>query len=227
MPLLTLPQVIEQLQAFYGEPDPPDVTDPWELILWENVAYLVDDERRHEAMTVLRERVGISPAEILAAPADRLREATSHGIVPDQNVEKLRRCSEIALHEFDGNLRPILKRPLAQAKKALKRFPGIGDPSAEKILLFCHAFPVLSLESNGLRVLLRLGFGEEKPSYSTTYRLVQAAIKEDVINEYPWLIAAYQLLRRHGQELCRRSKPQCEKCPLRKACPWPAEHAGR
>jgi endonuclease III len=224
---LSLPQVIEQLKAFYGEPDPPEVTDPWELILWENVAYLVDDERRHEAMTVLRERVGISPAEILAAPAERLLEATSHGIVPDQNVEKLRRCAEISLHEFDGDLRPILKRPLAQAKKALKRFPGIGDPSAEKILLFCHAFPLLSLESNGLRVLVHLGFAEEKPSYSTTYRLVQEAIKEELINEYPWLITAYQLLRRHGQELCRRSKPQCEKCPLRKECPWPDEHAGR
>jgi len=227
MPLLSLPQIIQQLQAFYEEPDPPEVTDPWEMILWENVAYLVDDERRHEAMTVLRERVGISPAQILAAPADRLLEATGYGIVPDQSVEKLRRCAEIALHEFDGDLRPILKRPLAQAKKALKRFPGIGDPSAEKILLFCHAFPLLSLESNGLRVLVRLGFAEEKPSYSTTYRLVQEAIKEELINEYPWLITAYQLLRRHGQELCRRSKPQCEKCPLRKGCPWPAEHAGR
>ncbi len=227
MPLLSLPQVIEQLEAFYGEPDPPDVTDPWEMILWENVAYLVDDKRRHEAMKVLRKRVGISPAQILAASADRLLEATGYGIVPDQNVEKLRRCAEISLHEFDGNLRPILKRPLAQAKKALKRFPGIGDPSAEKILLFCHAFPLMPLESNGLRVLVRLGFAEEKPSYSTTYRLVQEAIRDELVNEYPWLIKAHLLLRRHGQELCRRSKPECEKCPLRKGCPWSIEHAGR
>ena len=36
MPLLSLPQVIQQLQAFYKEPDPPEVTDPWEMILWEN-----------------------------------------------------------------------------------------------------------------------------------------------------------------------------------------------
>ena len=105
MPLLSLPQVIQQLQALYGEPDPPEVTDPWELILWENVAYLVDDDRRRAAMTVLRERVGINPAQILAAPADRLLEATGYGIVPDQNVEKLRRCAEISLHEFDGDLR--------------------------------------------------------------------------------------------------------------------------
>ena len=224
---IPLPQVIEHLQAFYGEPDPPHVTDPWEMIVWENIAYLVDDKRRLEAMTALRKRTGTSPEEIVAAPVGNLLEAAVRGIVPDQSVEKLRRSAKIALHEFGGDLRPILKRPLAQAKKALKRFPAIGDPGAEKILLFCRAFPILALESNGLRVLVRLGFGEEKPNYSVTYRLVREAIEEQVIVEYPWLIKAHQLLRRHGQKLCRRSKPYCEKCPLLKDCPWPAANVGQ
>jgi hypothetical protein len=94
MPPLSLPQVIEQLKAFYGEPDPPDITDPWELILWENVAYLVDDERRHEAMTVLRERVGISPVQILAAPAalrngEILRTLTAAQVQGRNSVEPI------------------------------------------------------------------------------------------------------------------------------------------
>ena len=75
--------------------------------------------------TALRHGIGISPEQILAAtPAQLLEKAAIRGIVPEQSVEKLRRCAEIALDEFSGDLRPILKRPLAQAKKALKRFPG-------------------------------------------------------------------------------------------------------
>ncbi len=222
MTQIPLPQVIERLGAFYGEPDPPDITDPWEMIIWENVAYLVDDARRQIAMDALRHGIGISPEQILAVtPAQLLKKATIRGMVPEQSVEKLRRSAEIALDEFSGDLRPILKLPLAQAKKALKRFPAIGDPGAEKILLFCRVFPILALESNGLRVLVRLGFGEEKPNYSTTYRLVQEAIEGEVVKEYSWLIKAHQLLRCHGQDLCRRSKPQCKKCPLMKECPWP------
>ena len=27
----SLPRVIERLGVIYGEPDPPEVTDPWEL----------------------------------------------------------------------------------------------------------------------------------------------------------------------------------------------------
>jgi adenine-specific DNA glycosylase len=32
------------------------------------------------------------------------------------------------------------------------------------------------------------------------------------------LIRAHQLLREHGQELCRRSRPSCERCPLSDVC---------
>jgi endonuclease III len=223
---ISLPQVIERLRAFYGEPNPLQVTDPWEMIVWENIAYLVDDKCRQEAMEALRKRIGISPAQILAAPLAKLLKVAIRGIVPEQSAKKLCRSAEIALEEFSGNLRPILKHPLAQAKKALKRFPAIGDPGAEKILMYCRAFPILALDSNGLRVLVRLGFGEEKPNYSTTYRLVQEAIEGEIVKEYSWLITAHQLLRHHGQELCRRSKPHCAKCPLAEECPWPVANSG-
>jgi len=222
MRLVPLPEIIERLERFYGKPDPPEVTDPWEMIVWENVAYLVDDERRHEAMKTLREQVGNSVEQILAAPPGRLLKAAARSIVPQQSVKKLRRCAAVALEEFGGDLRPILHRPLAQAKKALKRFPAIGDPGAEKILLFSRAYPILALDSNGLRVLVRLGFGDEKPNYAATYRQVQATIQQEIVKEYSWLIKAHQLLRQHGQDLCKRSKPRCESCPLASKCPWPA-----
>jgi len=221
MSLIALPKIIKRLEACYGKPDPPKVDDPWEMILWENIAYLVDDERRHQAMAALRERIGTRPEQILATPVARLIEAAVGGIVPERSVTKLRQSAKIALEKFGGDLRPILKYPLVQAKKALKQFPAIGDPGAEKILLFCRAFPILALESNGLRVLVRLGFGAEKPNYSVTYRLVQEAIEDQLIQKYPWLIMTHQLLRRHGQELCRRSRPRCGQCPLSKECPWP------
>src|SRR5262249_25634426 len=144
------PQVIERLEASYGVPDPPDITDPWEMILWENIAYLADDARRREAMTMLREQIGLTPEQILSAPADRLLAVGGHAILAETTVEKILRAAGTAVREFDGDLTKILDRPPAQAKKALKRFPAIGDPGAEKILLFGRALPVLALESNGL-----------------------------------------------------------------------------
>jgi hypothetical protein len=40
--------------------------------------------------------------------------------------------------------------------------------------------------------------GEEKKSYSTTYRLVQKAVEEGLDKDYSWLVQAHLLLRHHG-----------------------------
>jgi endonuclease III len=220
MSRIPLPELIDRLLAHYGKPKPPRLTGPWEMILWENVAYLADDDRRQQAFNTLKKKVGTKPEQILTAADGVLLEVTSHGIMPELFVEKLRSSAKIVLEGFDGDLRPVLSLPLAKAKKALQRFPGIGEPGAEKILLFTGKCSVLALESNGLRVLLRLGFGEEKKSYSTTCRLVQKAVEEELEEDCDWLMNAHLLLRQHGQELCKRSAPVCEKCPLSADCSY-------
>ena len=96
------------------------------------------------------------------------------------SAEKLLTIARIAYEEFDSDLRSVLKKPLPQAKKALKKFPGIGDPGAEKILLLTRSYPLMALDSNGLRVLCRVGFAEEQKNYSATYRSIQDAIREQL-----------------------------------------------
>lgn len=216
-----LPRIISQLAKHYGAPRPPVTADPFELVLFENIAYLVSDEKREQAFALLRKRVGTRPHEIMAASNEDILPATKlGGMQPEQRIARLREIALIAINEFDGDIKRALKLPLSQAKKALRKFPGIGDPGAEKILLFTRAYPVLGLDSNGLRVLLRLGFGEEKKNYTTTYRSVQEAIEPQLIQDYGWLINAHLLLRKHGKELCKTSAPVCEKCPLKKSCAY-------
>jgi len=212
--------IVKKLQKFYGRTQPPHITDPLEIILFENVAYLVDDEKRAAAFAALREKVGTRADQILKASSEQLEQITRMGgMAPEVRAQRLRQIAELVHYIFKDNLAAELKRPLAQAKKSLKRFPSIGDPGAEKILMLTRSYPVLALESNGLRVLLRLGFAEEKKSYSASYRGVQQALAGQLPVDYAALIAAHQLLRRHGQELCKRTRPLCEAgCPLTAEC---------
>jgi len=169
----TLSKLVTELAKFYGRPKPPLTTDPFELIVFESVAYLVTDERREEAFKLLRRTVGTKPHQILAASNNALLIVTElGGMQPEKRAVRLREIALIAMNEFGGDLGKALKLPLPKAKKALQKFPSIGEPSAEKILLFTRSYPVLGLDSNGLRVLLRLGFGEEKKNYSASYRSV-------------------------------------------------------
>jgi endonuclease III len=220
MATIAFSKLVDRLQQHYGAPAPPPSTDPLELIIWENIAYLASDKRRAEAFDILKRTIGTLPEQILGAKHSALAAIGKAGILPDISAEKLLTIAKIAHEEFGGSLRSTLKKPLPQAKKALKKFPGIADPGAEKILLFTRSYPVMALESNGLRVLCRVGFADEQKNYSVTYRSIQNAIHGQLPRDYDSLIRAYQLLRQHGQELCKRSKPRCAQCPLGDSCDY-------
>lgn len=202
--------LLRSLEEKHGIPAPPPTTDAFELILWEAVAYLADDAARSRAFAALKELVGTKPKQILKAPMARLVEITTlGGIMPEKRAERLREIAELAA---DGEF--------AVTRKALLKFPGIGEPGAEKILLFAANEPKLAMDSNALRVLLRLGFGEEKKSYGATYRSVQRNAMAEGPKDAPSLQRASLVLRRHGQALCRRADPLCEECPLVRECPF-------
>src|ERR1039457_4055611 len=121
---------------------------------------------------------------------------------------------------FQGNLEQILEWPYARAMKALKLFPSIGDPGAEKILLFCGVAAGLPLESNGLRVLTRIGYGRAHlRNYGVMYRSVQEDLAPELPKGAERLARAHLLLRLHGKTICRDSRPECHECPPKMPAP--------
>jgi endonuclease-3 len=215
---LSLRHVLEKLEAFYGPPEPPKVIDPFQMILWENVVYLSDDIKREIAFRVLRERVGLEPDRILQAPIKVLHEIGRYGIMPELSANKLRHAAQVAINEFGGNLAGLQKMSLKKARVALAKFPGISEMGAERVLLFSHTISVPALDSNGTRVLLRLGFGKEKKDPAATYRSVQEALGAD--DSFDSRIKTFLLTQQHGRRLCLISSPACEQCPLSAKCPY-------
>ena len=212
-------RLIAHLRRRYGQPAPPPARGPFELVLWENACYLLPDERRLEVFNALREQVGLDPSAIDAAP-DRvlLPIAMRGGMRPEMRVFRWREIARITLNQFAADLDSILSRPYPEAKKALKQFPTIGDPGAEKILLLCGVANGLPLESNGLRVLGRVGWGRIQKNYAATYRSVQDDVKPKLPASVEGLQQAHLLLRVHGQTLCKDKTPLCHECPLSAEC---------
>jgi len=215
-------RIIGILSRFQGGPPKPVTRDPFQLILLEQVAYLATDERRLEAYRKLEREVGLTPEAIAAAPASRLTAIARFGgaTAAADRAGRMKESAELVLSRWDGRLRKALALPLAQARKALAAFPMIGPPGADRILAASGTHAVLGLDSNGLRVLLRLGWGQDSGQYAKSYRSVQEAVAPVLPAEPRALDAAAAVLRRHGQEICRRSAPACEVCPVMTLCEY-------
>jgi hypothetical protein len=196
-----LSTLLDRLERADGLADPVPSVDGWELVLAENIGYLVDEESRCRAVAALRRTVGMAPEQILAAPDDALL-AVVVGMRPGERLARLRRCAELAI-----------------AGAPWSAYPGIGRPGVERIELFTGSRAVLALDANALRVLVRLGYGNPVAGYATAYRQAHAAASAEIAATVPAHQRAHQLLRRHGQTTCRRKAPDCRRCPIADDCP--------
>jgi endonuclease III len=216
----SLREIVAELEGVYGRVRQPPQTDWFELVLLENVAYLVDDARRQKAFENLRREIGTAPEAILRADVVTIAAAIADGgMKPMMRAEKLRVCAEIALGIGVSELDLAVRVDPPRAKQLLRQFPSVGEPCADKILLFCGGVASVAPDSNALRVLIRLGFVEEQNDYRRTYRAAAAAIREEIRNLTD-ARSAHVLLRRHGQEVCKRSSPRCDVCAVRAECAW-------
>lgn len=196
----------------------PALRDPLQIILWENIGYLIDDERRAALFDEFATRVGLSAGAIAKAKDSVLVDiAKRGGMNPRVRVERWRTIGAIA--STHGDLKVALRAlPAPKARALLKKFPAIGDPGADKILLFSGIEVRPALESNGLRTMLRLGLAPVGRSYAASYDAAVDVLGRDGEGTQAWYMRAYGVLRAHGQALCKRSAPQCVACPLDSSC---------
>ncbi|MCB9897872.1 MAG: hypothetical protein H6825_07710 [Planctomycetes bacterium] len=219
-PSSPLARVVQQLEKQHGAFATHEPSDAWGLLLWENVCYLADDARRRAAFELLERETSLEPEAILAAPRRTLLAVTAHGIESERFADKLRECARLALDAFDGDVdAAVLRLPDKDAKKALRKFPGIGEPGAEKILLLADGRPFLAPESNGLRVLQRLGLVVDG-AYAQAYRAAREIAAAHLPSDATRLARARSLLRRHGQDVCKNTRPRCDACALATDCAY-------
>ena len=158
--------------------------------------------------------MGLKPTNLLSASTEQLVKITKlGGIHPELRAQSLKEIAHIVLNDFAGDLSSALKLPLKQAIKELKKFPSIGEPGAEKILLFTKTHPVLALESNGLRVLLRLGFGKEGKNYSASYASVREALKDQIGDDCEFSDSRASVVAATWKARCAETNnPACGDC---------------
>jgi endonuclease III len=219
--VLTVPELLDKLEARYGCQKPGWPADPYLFIVWWHCGYPASDARCAKGWAALNQEIGADPEQILAARPVALAHALRPGsMVPELRAMRLKEIAARIKDEFGSDLRSGLVGPMVRVRKALKKFPNIADPGADRILLFGEIAPVAAVPSNCPHVLVRIRRGQERENYRVTYHEAQETVAAEIPETFSARMRAYLLLKRHGQELCKRTKPKFEDCPVSSACAY-------
>ncbi len=217
----SISDLLDRLEKFYGPQEPSFPVDPYEFLVWWHCGYPASDAACTKGWKKLTQEVGIDPDKLLRAKPAKLAAALKvGGMVPELRAERLKEIAMRIENEFAGDLRAGLAVPLPDARKRLKKFPGIADPGADRILLFAGIAPIAAVPSNCVHVLDRITKGSEGKNYSASYREAQRLLADELPEKFDVRARAYLLLKHHGQQLCKRTNPKCEKCPISAKCAY-------
>ena len=220
----SLTKILETLEAHYGPQEPTWPTDPYLFLVWWHCGYPASDAACARGWDALTREIGTDPDCLLRASAARLTHALQPGgMVPELRAQRLKQIAEKVLGAFAGDLSGALRAmPVTKALAALKSFPNIAGPGAARILLFARIAPLPAVPSNCPHVLVRIQLGREHKNYNLQYREAERAIEAELPVQTDARMRAYLLLKRHGQELCKRTKPRCSECPMETQCAFAA-----
>ncbi|MBA7507123.1 Ultraviolet N-glycosylase/AP lyase [subsurface metagenome] len=106
----------------------------------------------------------------------------------------------------------------SEAKDYLMKLPGVGEKTANCVLLFSLGKPCLPVDTHVFRVAKRLGLIDAKVSIGKAHSLLQQHVPPAKVYQF------HILMIEHGRKICRARNPECDRCILSNDCPSSSAH---
>jgi endonuclease-3 related protein len=168
---------------------------------WTNVERAIAQMRTERLLT---------PQAIDAAPHRRLARLIRSSGYYNMKAGRLKQFTRFLLARYDGSLRRMFRTNLGTLREELLGVSGIGEETADSILLYAGDRPIFVVDAYTRRVMERHGLMGGGARYREIQRLFMDHLPADaaLFNEYHALLVAV------GKEFCR-TVPRCDRCPLR------------
>ncbi len=201
--------VYRRLQVRYGPQHWWPAREPFEVIVgailtqntaWVNVARAIENLRTAGRLTPAALR-DLTEAELAAL----IRPCGYFNV----KARRLRTFADWFGEKYDDSLNKMFAGETADLRRELLAVHGIGEETADSILLYSGEKPVFVIDAYTRRIFTRLGLTPKADSYAAWQALFMENLPTDVplFNEY------HALLVRLGKETCR-PRPCCGDCCL-------------
>ena len=213
-PQALLMEIFNRLYASYGPQHWWPADEPFEVMVgailtqstaWPNVAKAIANVKGSKAMSPQALRL-ISDESLAAL----IRPSGYYNV-------KTRKLKALAawIGDLGDNLETIFAQGTDQLRGQLLNVYGVGEETADSILLYAAAKPVFVIDAYTKRILDRIGIkcdGAKYADYQTLF-MNYLPVDQTMYNEY------HALIVEHGKITCRKS-PRCNSCCILDLCSY-------
>ena len=207
---VSLLKIYETLHEYFGDLRWWPGDSPFEVVVgailtqntaWTNVEAAI---RRLKAEELLH------PASLRRLDdqhlADLIRSAGYYRV----KTKRLKAFLQFLYQEYQDDLDALFAEDLWVLRKKLLLVHGIGEETADSILLYAGGKPVFVVDAYTRRIMQRHRITSDKSSYEDVQALFMAGLPRSVplYNQY------HALLVNTGKQFCRKQNPRCAICPL-------------
>lgn len=221
-----LTEIYERLYTRYGPQHWWPADEPFEVIVgailtqsaaWTNVEKAINNLKKADALT---------PKALRELPEPELAKLIFPSGYYNVKARKLKALAGWLGEKFNDSLDELFTLDTNDLRSQLLGVYGIGEETADSIILYAGNKPVFVIDAYTRRIIDRLGLAPSPNAYSDYQNLFMAALPPDTVaatattanaaataslyNEY------HALLVRLAKETCRK-KPICTACCLNKA----------
>lgn len=177
---------------------------------WVNVEKAVSNLKKERLM---------SPEKIRKATLSRISRIIKPALYHNVKAKKLKAFMEFLHQNYNSNLNLLFNQPKDKLREKLLGVWGIGPETADSIILYAAGKPSFVVDAYTHRIFTRVGLLDGKTGYD--YNEIQKTIESNippkqenvgVYKEYHALIVEL------GKRFCRKNKPLCSECPIKKQC---------
>ena len=169
---------------------------------WQNV---------EKAILNLKKSASLSPEKIYGLAPKKLARLIKPSGYYNIKTKRLKHFLRFIFETYRGDLKSMSMQGQDELRKQLLNVNGIGQETADSILLYAFNKPVFVVDAYTKRIFSRHKLCKHDATYEEAQNLFMQNLKNDVklFNEY------HALIVKLGKDFCLKRNPKCESCPLK------------
>lgn len=202
-------EIYKRLFEYFGPQGWWPADDPFEVVVGAILTQNTGWGNVENAIENLKKEGLLNPTSLYRLPVERLASIIRPSGYYNIKAKRLKAFLELLFKGYSGDLDLIFKEETFKLRERLLSIKGIGEETADSILLYAGGRPIFVVDSYTKRILSLHNIISSELSYRDVQQIFMKALPHNaqLFNEYHALIVGV------GKEFCK-NKPLCERCPL-------------